>query len=331
MKTIAFFNNKGGVGKTSLVYHVAWMLRELGHRVVVADLDPQANLTTFFLSDESVGNLFEDTACNSTIFQAFRPILEGTGDLAPVNAYEAATGLYLIPGDLALSEAEDELSDRWSDCLNDNPTTKSRAFRTECGFHRAIARVAEERNADIALIDVGPSLGSLNRAALISSDYVVIPLGSDAFSLQGVRNVGRRLQSWRSEWAKRRADAPTNLGFAIPLGGMEPIGYLLSRFSMRLGRQTQAYHKWASKMPTAYHQYVLGLDGGAPSTPTNDSNCLAELKDYRSLMPMAQEAGKPMFKLTVADGAIGAHQSGVKDAYNDFQKLSQLILQKISA
>jgi cellulose biosynthesis protein BcsQ len=42
---LTFFNNKGGVGKTSLVYHVAWMFSELWRRVLVADLDPQANLT----------------------------------------------------------------------------------------------------------------------------------------------------------------------------------------------------------------------------------------------------------------------------------------------
>ena len=49
MKTIAFFNNEGGVGKTSLVYHLAWMYADLGLSVLAADLDPQANLTTMFL------------------------------------------------------------------------------------------------------------------------------------------------------------------------------------------------------------------------------------------------------------------------------------------
>lgn len=49
MKTIAFFNNKGGVGKTSLVYHLAWMYADLGLSVVAADLDPQANLTSMLL------------------------------------------------------------------------------------------------------------------------------------------------------------------------------------------------------------------------------------------------------------------------------------------
>jgi chromosome partitioning protein len=331
MKTVAFFNNKGGVGKTSLVYHIAWMLWEMGHRVVVADFDPQANLTTFFMSDEKVDDLFGTTEPGTTIFQAFSPILEGTGDLAPIVAFEAANGLYLIPGDLALSEAEDELSDRWTDCLSDNKSSKSRAFRTECAFYRAVTQVAHEKNAQIVLIDVGPNLGPLNRAALVASDYVVIPLGSDAFSLQGLRNVGRRLKSWRSEWAKRLEGKPDNLGFTLPQGGMKPIGYLLSRFSIRKGRQSEAYRKWARMMPGTYAEFVLDSKEPVPTEPEADPNCLAELKDYRSLMPMAQTTNKPIFKLQANDGAIGAHQSGVSQAREDFRTLTNTILDRIGA
>lgn len=56
-KVIAFFNNKGGVGKTSLVYHLAWMYADLGKRVVAADLDPQANLTSAFLEVDTLERL----------------------------------------------------------------------------------------------------------------------------------------------------------------------------------------------------------------------------------------------------------------------------------
>ena len=58
MKTVAFFNNKGGVGKTTLVYHLAWMLSQLGKRVLVVDLDPQANLTSMFLAEEELEHIW---------------------------------------------------------------------------------------------------------------------------------------------------------------------------------------------------------------------------------------------------------------------------------
>ncbi len=54
---LTFFNNKGGVGKTSLVFHLAWMLSAMGRRVVAVDLDPQANLTSAFLSEDELEEL----------------------------------------------------------------------------------------------------------------------------------------------------------------------------------------------------------------------------------------------------------------------------------
>lgn len=65
MEVIAFFNNKGGVGKTTLAYHLAWMFAEMGVSVVAADLDPQSNLTSMFLDEERLEQLWprEDTSC----------------------------------------------------------------------------------------------------------------------------------------------------------------------------------------------------------------------------------------------------------------------------
>ena len=57
---LTFFNNKGGVGKTSLIYHLAWMLSETGHRVLACDLDPQANLTAMFLEEDRLETIYED-------------------------------------------------------------------------------------------------------------------------------------------------------------------------------------------------------------------------------------------------------------------------------
>ena len=52
MKTVALFNTKSGVGKTSLVYHLAYMFAERGVRVIAVDLDPQANLSSMFVEEE---------------------------------------------------------------------------------------------------------------------------------------------------------------------------------------------------------------------------------------------------------------------------------------
>ena len=59
-----------------------------------------------------------------------------------------------------------------------------------------------------------------------------------------------------------------------------------------------------------------------------DTNCIAMVKHYRSLMPMSLESGKPIFQLKPGDGAIGAHVSTVRDAYQDFKKISLDILER---
>ena len=96
---IAFFNNKGGVGKTTLVYHLAWMFADLGVRVLAADLDPQANLTAAFFGDEVLETLWENWA---TIYTSVDPLVKRTGDVRAAEPWEVANNLSLIVGDLNL-------------------------------------------------------------------------------------------------------------------------------------------------------------------------------------------------------------------------------------
>ena len=321
MKTITFFNNKGGVGKTSLVYHVAWMLAEKDHRVIVADLDPQCNLSGMFLSENAIERIWDE---KKTLDQAIAPLFERTGDISDSPHIEAIHDrIGLLVGDLALSRREDGLSESWPKCLGVNED-ESGAFRVIASFARIIARAGKEFEAEYALIDVGPSLGAINRSALLASDYVVIPLAPDLFSLQGLRNVGGILSAWRTAWGRRMESAPDDLGIALPSGEMIPIGYLVMRHSVIERRPVRAFLKWIEKIPSEYMRAMNEpkLDVDFESDP----NCLAHLRDYRSLMPLAQEARKPMFLLKPGDGAIAGHQSYVTDCYRDFSELTDKII-----
>ena len=191
---LTFFNNKGGVGKTSLVYHLAWMFAEQGLRVMAVDLDPQANLTAAFLDEDQLADLWTDVAGASTIFRSVKPLLD-VGDFEPVAYQKLTRRLALIPGDLGLSGFEDELSATWTDALSDK--NKARPFRILTAFWRSAQDAAARFDADLILFDVGPNLGAINRAALLGSNNVVVPLGADLFSLQGLRNLGPTLRDWR--------------------------------------------------------------------------------------------------------------------------------------
>ncbi|MXW18048.1 MAG: ParA family protein [Gemmatimonadetes bacterium] len=324
MKTIAFFNNKGGVGKTSLVYHLAWMYARLGVNVLAADLDPQANLTSMFLNDDELEPLWPENGERPTVYGALRPLLEGTGDVAVPRVVEPEPGLGLVVGDLLLATAEDELSSQWPACLDRKP----RAFRVLSALARILRQGAAEIDAKVILVDVGPNLGAFNRAALVTADSVVVPLAPDLYSLQGLRNLGPTLRRWQEEWKERRERNPVP-DLVVPEGAMRPIGYIVMQHAVRLDRPVKAYRRWMERIPAVYGKAVAGES--APSQRTNtdhDPHCLATLKHYRSLMPLAQEARKPMFALKAADGAIGGHAAAVRGCYRDFCGLAESVAER---
>jgi len=333
MKTIAFFNNKGGVGKTTLVYHLAWMFADMGLDVIAADLDPQSNLTSMFLDEDRLEELWPDGKHANTIHGVIEPILRGIGDIQAPHVEVIATemglpsgALGLIAGDLALSGFEDKLSDAWPRCHNRDES----AFRTMTAFYRAILIAAEQRKAELVLVDVGPNLGAINRAALIASEYVVIPLASDLYSLQGLRNLGPQLRLWREAWGELRGKNP-DPDLSLPSGDMCPTGYVVMQHATRGERPVKAYLRWMDRIPGEYRRSVANEPRDASVHVENDPYCLAALKHYRSLMPLAMEARKPMFRLKPADGAIGAHAQAVRDCYTDFQALARQILSAIGA
>jgi chromosome partitioning protein len=238
-------------------------------------------------------------------------------------AKEIHDRIALLVGDLALSGFEDQLSQTWPDCLDGKP----RAFRVQSALHRLLRDAATQRGAQLVLIDVGPNLGAINRAALIASDHVAVPLAPDLFSLQGLHNLGPTLRRWRGEWRKRLHERPTDLD--LPTGSMTPAGYIVLQHAVRLDRPVKAYQRWAQRIPAAYRDDVLQQQGSAPTDASDDPNCLAMLKHYRSLMPLAQDANKPVFHLLAADGALGAHAQAVKQAGEDFRRLARRIADAI--
>ena len=319
MTSVAFFNNKGGVGKTTLGYHLSWMFADLGASVVVADLDPQANLTAMFLDEERLEELWPDGDHPHSILGSVAPILRGLGDISTPHVEEVNDNLGVIVGDLGLSRFEARLSAAWPGCLDGDEA----AYRTESAFYRTILAAAEMRDADLVLIDVGPNLGAINRAAIIAANFVVVPLAPDLFSLQGLRNLGPTLREWRKEWKDRVDRWPDGSTLPLPSADITPAGYVVMQHATRAGRPVHAYQKWLHRIPEVYRLEALGDRDPDPARANGDDvHCLATLKHYRSLMAMAQEARKPIFHLKAADGALGGHIYAVGDCYDDFRRLA---------
>ena len=316
--TIAFFNNKGGVGKTSLVYHMAWMYADQGHQVLAVDLDPQANLTAAMVDEGRLEALWWPGG-PSTIYGAIHPLMGGTGDISSPHREPIAPKLELVVGDLSISRFEDELASQWARCLD----RQERAFRVISAFHRCIQSAATQSAADLVLVDLGPNLGAINRAALVACRYIVMPVAPDLFSLQGLRNLGPTVRQWHAEWEERTPKNPVP-ALGLPEDTMCPAGYVVLQHSIRLDRPMQAYDLWMNRIPEVYATAVLDEPNTAVR-PSSDPHCLGLLKRYGSLMPMAQEARKPIFHLRPADGALGAHATAAREARKDFEKVADRI------
>jgi cellulose biosynthesis protein BcsQ len=319
MKTIIFFNNKGGVGKTTMVYHVAWMLSELNIKTIAIDLDPQSNLTSMFLSMDRIESIYENSQ-PITILDSINPVVSGD-PYKPVHIEKINDNLGLILGNLSLSTFEDSLSDAWLKCLN----AEIYSFRLTSIFNTIVNDAVQQFGAEVVLIDVGPNLGAINRAVTISSDYIIMPVASDLFSLQGIKNLGLTLNTWKKQWAQRRDLKPPNVSFEIPDKPAIPCGYIIMQYSAKESRPVKSYLKWANRIPSFFSEFVLKAPSPISSVE-EDKNCIALLKHYRSLAPMSMEAHKPIFLLKPGDGAIGAHVYAVQKAYDEFRILTQNIL-----
>ncbi|WBT09486.1 ParA family protein [Corynebacterium sp. SCR221107] len=211
--TISFFNNKGGVGKTTLSTNVAHYFALSGLRVLYVDCDPQCNATQLMLSEEQTANIYgyheqdsvsDDSAfrrsLRQTVVSLFLPLMEGEpsidADFYPVRSERFQ--LDVVPGHPALSQIEDVMSDAWSAAKGG----KTGDFRR---IHWAgqLAHAVEQRDLyDVIFFDVGPSLGPFNRTVLLGCDAFVTPTATDLFSFHAFGNLSRWFDAWVTEYSE---------------------------------------------------------------------------------------------------------------------------------
>lgn len=330
MKSFVLFNNKGGVGKTTLTFNIAHMMARKGWRVAVLDYDPQCNLTAIFLDEEQLVSCWQaDGREGATVAACLEPVRRGKGDVVPPKLVEieATPGLWLLPGHLSLSRFEQTLAVEWTQTMG---TNNERALDVTTALDLLSNIAAERVSADIVLIDVGPSLGALNRSALLACDHVIVPLAPDLFSLQGLENVGPTLREWRSDWQTtrdRHLAGRTQVDY--PPHAFTPLGYIMQQHLARVDRPVSAHAQWAEQIPGFFREKVLG----EPPAPRRvrldrDQYCIARIKHFASLVPYAQQSRKPMFDLRRADGISGGQSQAVTSCRTEFEHLVEEIARR---
>lgn len=329
MKSLALFNNKGGVGKTTLTFNLAHMASRLGFRVVVIDYDPQCNLSSIFLREEDLFDTWEaDESSGRTVAACLEPVRRGKGEIRHPTLHPVGDQLWILPGHLSLSRFEQTLAEEWPKTMS---VSNERALDVTTSLDALSTLAARGANADLLFIDVGPSLGALNRAALLACDALVLPLAPDLFSLQGMRNVGPTLRDWRTDWRTvceshvrgQRRDA-------ILAHEFRPVGYIVQQHLARKDQVVKGYAKWAELIPRVFHEEVLGEDQGPAGLSIDDDPCcLASIRHFSSLVPIAQQSRKPMFDLRQSDGIGGGQIQAVARCRQEFERLVRKITERV--
>ncbi|MCH8293087.1 AAA family ATPase [Candidatus Poribacteria bacterium] len=309
MRSIAIFNNKGGVGKTTLLCNLAaYFAQHMKKHVLVIDADPQCNATQSIVDDDEIERLYEKHK-GFTLWDVLDPLIKGKGYVQNLEFHKSEHfGLDLLPGDPRMSLIEDVLASDWLQ----GTAGDVRGLRTTLVFANLLSRC---RNYDYVFFDMGPSLGAINRAVLIASDFFVIPTSIDIFSLLAISNISTGLIKWRKKFGYGLGEVEDHneLEVGNPQWTLRFAGYVTQQYITRRkggkSRAVKAYERILQKMPRVIYSNIVEKYGGS-----TDSNVkLGSIPYFHSLVPMSQISHKPIFTLQSQDGVVGAHFSKVRE------------------
>lgn len=319
---ISLFNNKGGVGKTTFLYHLAHRLAEMNKNVLMVDCDSQSNLTAYALSETKINQAWANEG--NSIFRQLELVNRTIGDIYNRMPTKVSDNLYLVPGDLSLSEFEDRLGDSWNGAKGGNEG----ALRAQSAIFRIVLQSIEKTSAQIVLLDLGPNLGAINRAVLAGSDYIIAPLSPDLFSIRGTENLGNKLVAWRKDWDQINAAWPGG-DFKIPTGRPKFMGYITQQHNIRnnAAGMTKGWQLFGRQIDGAITKNIVGklTPLGQVLTSTSGTFNLGMIPNLHSLIPYSLEAKKPVFNCTSSDGLNGAHISTARDSRELFDPVAKTI------
>lgn len=326
MRSIAFFNNKGGVGKTTLLCNLAGYLSiKSDKKVLVIDADPQCNTTSYVLQEDS----FYQYYFKDNIFSvaSLIPTLEdGEGYVKDFKAIKTGDfGFEIIPGNPTFAASEDFLASEWRDVKS----SEYRGIKSSLLFSDFLSKC---ESFDYVLFDMGPSLGAINRAILLACDYFVTPMSSDVFSLLALSNIGKSLSSWRSTFIEgyNKLDPDKKNKIDGFYGGcsIKFIGYVEQQYITKSvagqPRAVRAYDEILKKIPIEISEKVVLPINGVIKKDLDYK--IGSIPNYHSLVPMSQTAHKPIFELTSTDGVVGAHYQKVKEFEGLMKKIAERML-----
>lgn len=327
-KKLVFFNNKGGVGKTTLAFNAAVEFANKGYKTVLIDLDPQCNLTRLALGEEYYENtLF--SAQSKTIYDVLKGVINGGADIDLGAEFELAKGaknnLYLLRGDMRLSEYENILSTGY----NAAAAGQQIGYFQTSAIDRFLRYKGMSDEIDIFVIDTSPTLGLLNRVILLGCDYFVVPLMPDALSLQGIENLGNIFSQWKENWRNTGKALAGSVENQYVLNGEGLfIGYILNSYNVYGRQPIKDHRKWIDQIPGRVKEFLSEKHCRNGLVAKSSEGSLQDIQDYGRLPAITHEAGIAIFDIdpSKAEATQPGSRENIEKAKQEFDCLSDAIL-----
>lgn len=331
MSIITVFNNKGGVGKTTLLCNLAsYIAEKKKQKILIIDADPQCNATAYLLSDEIVLETYTSKS-HGTIERFMEPLRRGKGYLSetPTPVHSPRFGVDLVPGDPRLALSEDLLASDWKLGVSGDP----RGLQTTYVFEDIVQHYSDY---DHIFFDVGPSLGAINRSVLLASEFFLVPMSSDIFSLMAIGNISLSLTRWQTALEKGLAEHSTTEGEQFTVGGqsvnwrLKFVGYVRQQYTAKAvkGKRqpVRAYDRILKQAPAKIQTELVDK---FPTGAIKFKPLLGEVPNLHSVVPLSQSANAPIFGLKAKDGVVGAHFAKVEEAEAIFRGIAKHLLDNL--
>lgn len=175
---------------------------------------------------------------------------------------------------------------------------------------------------------MGPNLGALNRTVLAASDYFIVPMSPDLFSIRGTKNLGAKLSLWRKEWDQ--CNEASNGSVELPKGAPIFLGYVMQQHNIRQNseKMTKGWSIFGDRVELAVKKNILEiLKPLGQVHDWNDRNWnIGKIPNLHSLIPYSLEAKKPVFDCTSRDGLNGAHITRARKSSEHFEPIINKLL-----
>lgn len=337
MKKIVLFNHKGGVSKTTSAFHLGWMIANKGHKVLLVDADPQCNLTALMLGNEFDNYYENDNTKNQNLMDGVSPAFSGSPTpIKPVQCVQAKRNknLYLIPGHMNLSEYDAQLNFAFT-----ASQTMISLQNLPGAFNDLITKTAESIDAEYVLIDLNPSLSTINQDLFLISDAFIVPTNPDTFSLMALKSLATILPRWVT-WKNNNISAFSQSAYPLPSGTPQFIGEVPQRFNIRNGVATTPFRVKLEQLSQqtvevfvpAIEKLGMMFAPAAYSASGIDSRSyfLEEIKDFQGLAPKSLSANVPVYELTDEElGTTGAALEAQKENREVFKTIYNSIADKV--